>query len=87
MLSINVLGVNQTELTANGVKVLFSYNTPVACWINGQFYKTNKRWSVTTSKHVNKWVCSDNSLIHLPLEKEQTFFDGLIAKFNLEGVL
>jgi len=80
MLSLNIIGSNQTELTANGVKVLFSYNTPVACWINGQFYKTNKRWSVTTSKHVNKWA-------HLPLEKEQGFFDGLVSKFNLEGVL
>lgn len=80
MLSINVLGSNQTELTANGVKVLFSYNTPVAAWINGQFYKTNKRWSVTTSKHVNKWT-------HLAVDKEQSFFDGLIERFNLEGVL
>lgn len=87
MLSLNIIGSNKTELTANGVKVLFSYNTPVACWINGQFYKTNKKWSVTTSKHINSWVCSDNSLIHLALLKEQGFFDALIEKFNLEGVL
>ena len=79
MLSINVLGANQTELTANGIKVLFSYNTPVACWINGQFYKTNKRWSVTTSKHVNKWT-------HLAVDKEQSFFDGLVNKFKIERV-
>lgn len=82
MLSLNILGSNKTELTANGVKVLFSYNTPVACWINGQYYKTGKKWSVTTSKHINSWVdvtwCDT---------KEQTFFDGLIERFNLEGVL
>jgi len=80
MLSINVICSNQTELIANGVKVLFRYNTPVACWINGQFYKTRQKWSVTTSKHINKWA-------HLPLEKEQVFFDGLVSKFNMEGVL
>lgn len=87
MLHISPIGANQTELTFNGAKVLFSYQTPVAAWINGQFYKTNKKWSVTTSKHVNKWVSSDNSLILLAIEKDQSFFDGIIEKFNLEGVL
>lgn len=82
MLHISPIGANQTELSFNGAKVLFSYQTPVAAWINGQYYKTDKKWSVTTSKHINKWVdvtwCDT---------KPQSFFDGLIAKFNLEGVL
>lgn len=82
MLSINVISSNKTELTANGVKVLFSYNTPVACWINGQFYKTNKKWSVTTSKHINSWID-----LTWHETKDQSFFDGLVSKFNLEGVL
>lgn len=78
MLNISPIGANQTEISFNGAKVLFSYKTPVACWINGQFYKTNKKWSVTTSKHINKWT-------HLALEKEQSFFDDLVSRFNLEG--
>lgn len=41
----------------NGNRVLISYSTPVACYILGQgYFKTDKKWSVTTSKHINKWV-------------------------------
>jgi len=65
------LGNNKTELTINGVKVLFSYNTPVACWKNGEFFKTSKKWSNTTSKHINSWV-------HLATEKPQEFFNDLV---------
>ena len=78
MLKIAPIGSNQTELTANGMKVLFSYKTPVAAWIYGQFYKTDKKWSATTSKHINKWT-------HCPIEKPQEFFDNLISRFNLKG--
>ena len=65
------LGNNMTELTVNNIKVLFSYNTPVACWQNGEFFKTSKKWSSTTSKHINSWV-------HLATEKPQDFFDDLV---------
>lgn len=77
MLQINPIGSNQTELSANGMHVLFSYQTPVAALINGQYYKTNKKWSATTTKHINKWV-------HLAVEKEQDFFDNLVKQFNIE---
>lgn len=70
-MQLNNIGSNKTELHLNGVNILFSYNTPVACWIDGQFYKTNKKWSQTTSKHINSWV-------HLAVEKDQEFFDNLI---------
>lgn len=47
----------QVELK-NGDRVLFSYNTPVAKYvaINGMYFRTSKKWSVTTSKHINKWL-------------------------------
>jgi hypothetical protein len=62
---------NMTELTLNdGTQVLFSYQTPVACWIDGQFYKTDKKWSNTTTRHINKWA-------HLAIAKPQAFFDEL----------
>ena len=62
---------NMNELTlANGTQVLFSYQTPVASWENGQFYKTEKFWSKTTSRHINKWVdCA--------ISKPQSYFDQL----------
>ena len=52
---------NMTELQlAHGTKVLFSYSTPVACFVyeNGHscLYKTTKKWSQTTTRHINKWV-------------------------------
>ena len=42
-----------------GVYILFSYNVPVAIRIHGREYKTSKRWSNTTSKHVTAWCVSD----------------------------
>ena len=66
------LGSNKTEITLeNGTKVLFSYQTPVAVWKDGEFFKTSKKWSHTTSRHINSWV-------HLATEKPQEYFDNLI---------
>lgn len=54
------LARNMTELQLNnGIKVLFSYETPVAySYITErgkETYKTNFYYSKTTSKHINKW--------------------------------
>jgi hypothetical protein len=38
--------------------------------MDGQFYKTDKKWSNTTTRHINKWS-------HLAIAKPQTFFDEL----------
>lgn len=66
------LGSNKTQITLeDGTKVLFSYHTPVAVWKDGAFYKTSKKWSNTTSRHINSWV-------HLATEKPQEYFDNLI---------
>lgn len=77
MLHLSNIGSNQTELTANGVRVLFSYQTPVAAWINGEYFKTDKKYSNTTTKHINKWV-------HLASVKPQDFFDNLVKQFKLD---
>jgi hypothetical protein len=62
---------NMTELTLNdGTQVLFSYQTPVACWKDGEFFKTDKKWSNTTTRHINKWT-------HLATAKPQSYFDEL----------
>lgn len=71
-MKIKTLSANMTELSLNdGTQVLFSYQTPVASWNNGQFYKTDKKWSVTTSRHINKWA-------HCAVTQPQEYFDNLI---------
>jgi hypothetical protein len=80
MMQIKPIGSNQTELHFSGGVVLFSYQTPVAACLGGRCYKTSKKWSVTTSKHVNKW-CYEGCE-----EKPQEFFDNLVKQFEIEGV-
>lgn len=73
-MKLNNLGANQTEISLNdNMTVLFSYKTPVAANIGGQLYRTDCRWSVTTSKHINKWLNGAKAEY-----KEQAFFDGLV---------
>jgi len=75
MLKINPVGKNQTELHTDSMIIFFSYQTPVACNILGQgAYKTSEKHSVTTTKHVNKWLAGAEAA-----EKDQSFFDNLIA--------
>jgi len=74
-MKLNPIASNMTELTCNdGTKILFSYKTPVACSINGSYYKTSKKWSQTTSRHINKWL--DGVIAG---QAEQEFFDNLVS--------
>jgi CRISPR/Cas system-associated protein Csm6 len=78
-LSIKPVGSNMTELHFSGGVVLFSYRTPVACQLNGKgYFRTAKKWSVTTSKHINKWLDGVKAE-----EKPQEFFDGLVDQFEV----
>lgn len=76
---------NMNVLTLNdGTEVLFSYKTPVAVkhWhakSGFTFAKTSKRWSNTTSRHINQWMGSFIVGTHV-LEMPQEYFDNLIAK-------
>ena len=80
-MKLKQLGSNQTELVLNdGTQVLFSYETPVACWKNGQFYSTAKKWSQTTSRHINKWA-------NLPVSKPQAFFDVLVLSQDFDKAM
>lgn len=47
---------NMTELRTDGLIILFSYKTPVAYQTNGGFFRTKKKFSPTTSKHINQWL-------------------------------
>lgn len=78
-LSIKPVGSNMTELHFSGGVVLFSYRTPVAALLAGKgYFRTAKKWSVTTSKHINKWLDGVTAA-----EMPQEFFDGLVDQFEV----
>ena len=65
--SVNANGCNshpikssQVEVVmANGTAVFFSYMVPVAAFIPGRGYvRTSKKWSRTTTRHINAWLAS-----------------------------
>lgn len=77
-LQLTPIANNMTQLTtANGAVVLFSYQTPVAALLpNGAYVKTNKKWSQTTTRHINKWLADVSSSVE---ELDQAWFDSLIT--------
>jgi hypothetical protein len=64
--------MTQLELQNGSVYVLFSYETPVASFQDGKYYKTSQKWSKTTSRHINKWGAG------AALLKPQDHFDNLV---------
>ena len=53
------IGTNQPELQFdnNNTQVFFSYETPVSAYSDDTGYiRTNVSYSVTTTRHINKWV-------------------------------
>ena len=77
---------NMTEVDlGNGKTVLFSYKTPVAYAVttdNEQIiYKTEKKWSNTTTRHINQWiVLKDVWAVRKIIEKSQEYFDNLLSE-------
>ena len=60
-MKIKNIGSNMTEVDfGNGVSVLISYSTPVAAWAGHHRVRTDKFFSVTTSRHINKWFDCDS---------------------------
>ena len=82
-LEIDPIAPNMTELRLEGVRVLFSYSTPVACHLTDPraisdialpgYYRTEKKWSPTTTRHISKWL--DGSTAS---SEPQEFFDNLL---------
>lgn len=75
-MKINILGAHCAELVADNVTVLFSYQTPVAAIIDGLYYKTDFKWSTTTSMHINSFLQNHNAIV-----KPQKFFSNVELKF------
>ena len=77
-MKIETRGANQTKFFGKDYTIFFSYNTPVACYSlkNGMYYKTDKKWSSTTNKHINSFLKGiEDKAIDV---KPQAFFDKLL---------
>lgn len=82
-MQLKPLGTNKTEIEFHNqfgqrVRVLFSYQTPVAASIlkeDGQhYYTTEEHYSRTTTKHIKSWLPVEDAS-----EEPQAFFDELAA--------
>jgi len=57
-MNLTPIKANMNELETEDLAILFSYSTPVAFFNKetGMFYKTVKKWSQTTTRHINQWL-------------------------------
>ena len=75
-MQLTPIASNMTEVETSEARNLFSYRTPVAAYVYGVGYiKTDKFWSVTTSRHINKWIGGKDVTVR---EVTQTYLDGLV---------
>ena len=74
-MQLTPLASNMTEVETDLGRVLFSYRTPVAAYVYGEgFVRTEKWWSVTTSRHINKGLPENGTV----KEVEQTYLDNFV---------
>ena len=75
-MQLTPIASNMTEIETDDARILFSYRTPVAAYVFGVGYvKTDKWWSVTTSRHINKWIDGVPAK-----EVAQTYLDNLVQE-------
>ena len=75
-MNLRPIAANQNEVTFNnGTQVFFSYQTPVAAFdsVSGKFFRTSTKWSVTTSRHINKWLDT-----RIAQDVDQSVLDNLV---------
>ena len=66
----------------NGTEVFFSYSTPVAGYSPELGYvRTNKWYSSTTTKHINKYLYDSSSTLSITFkEVDQEVIDNLVSQ-------
>ena len=75
LMQLTPIASNMTEVETSEARILFSYRTPVAAYVFGEgFVRTEKWWSVTTSRHINKWIGKDVTTE----EVSQTYLENLV---------
>ena len=79
-MNLNPIQANMTELSINGLTILFSYKTPVAFinYTDNKVFKTSKHWSQTTTRHINKWLALNDISKDKAIETTQESIDALI---------
>ena len=82
-MQLTPIASNMTEIETKDARILFSYRTPVAAYVFGRGYvKTEKWYSVTTTRHINKWINMDmpvSGYIAVTTEEvPQTYLDTLV---------
>ena len=73
-MQIKPIASNMTELEVNNTTILFSYSTPVAGYSDEGAFRTDKFYSVTTSKHINKYLGGKDVGKVVP----QSYIDALV---------
>ena len=74
-MQLTPIASNMTEVETSEARILFSYRTPVAAYVFGDgFVRTEKWWSVTTSRHINKWLPENGTFKEVP----QTYLDNFV---------
>lgn len=74
VMTIKVIGPNQTELHIGSNVILFSYMTPVAARWDGMIFRSAVKYSNTTSRHINAWLDASRAV---PVEP--AFFTTLLT--------
>ena len=78
-MQLTPIASNMTEVETSEARILFSYRTPVAAYIFGEgFVKTDQFWSVTTSRHINKWLKDGHDDLPKCKEIPQARLDSLV---------
>ncbi len=68
-MKIKQLGSNQMLMCMSDIEILFSYETPVAGHSDKLgWFRTNKKYSVTTSRHINRYL-NGNDVVTISSEE------------------
>ena len=74
-MKLNPVGSNMNEIEVDGKSILFSYKTPVAGGDDEGAFRSEDFFSVTTSKHINKYLGGKDIGRKVP----QSYIEGLVA--------
>ena len=78
-MKIKSIGQHKTELELRDLKLLISYETPVALIrYPGGALKTNEYFSGTTSKHINQWLRDNGFNPDSVPTQDQEFFNQFL---------
>ena len=92
MLRLNPVATNQTELKitnlqGTGLTVFFSYKTPVAYHITGEYpVVTSTKHSQTTSKHINQWLSKNGFSKEHIVEAHQQDIESSVDEWGRGGI-